>query len=291
MDVAAGQHGAISRRQLTKLGLGPSRRKGWIAAGFLIRISPGSYAINGSAQSWMRSVWSAQLDLNDRGFIAGRTAAGLHGLDGFTGDEIEVLVPRRLRNLEGPWVARSTSIAFDKGITQFVDGIRCLQVHHLILHAALFRFTRAEIENAIDSALRARKVSEQKLRTDVIKNHRSCINGGRQLIEALVDTGGESRLERRFLELVRRAGLPRPELQRVYRDDGRFLARVDAVFAGGHVVEVEGHGVHSSRQQRQADERRRNDLRRHVPSLTVFTYGHVTYESDYVITALTELGI
>lgn len=64
-------------------------------------------------------------------------------------------------------------------------------------------------------------------------------------LEAAIDTavrlGGESELERRFLELMRRGGLPRPVTQAVQRRDGRHVARVDFLFANhGIVVEVTG---------------------------------------------------
>ena len=97
-----------------------------------------------------------------------------------------------------------------------VNGIRCLKAERLILDSPLFGFTVAETENAIDSSIRLKLVSEQRLRTHVISRHRRGINNGRMLLDALVDTGGESRLERWFLRLVRRAGLPRPQLQSVW---------------------------------------------------------------------------
>ena len=288
---AAEQHGAISRGQLTKLGIDASRRQRWIVSGFLTAAGPRSYVLSGTPESWMRSVWCTHLDVEKRGFIAGRTAARLHGLDGFTSDVIEIIVPRRHRNLVGPWTLRSTGAALDKGATQFVERVRCLTMHRLILESGLFRFSRDEVESSIDSALRKQGISEQKLRTDVVKFHRSSVNGSRVLLDAMVDSGGQSRLERRLLKLVREAGLPRPEPQRIYRDDSRFVARVDFVFAGGHVVEVEGHGFHSTPAQRDADERRRNALRRLVPSLTVFTYRQVTYDPEYVLGELHRLGI
>ena len=47
---------------------------------------------------------------------------------------------------------------------------------------------------------------------------------------ALIDAGVESWLERRFLELIREAGLPRPECQVIFRDGSRTVARVDFLF-------------------------------------------------------------
>ena len=59
------------------------------------------------------------------------------------------------------------------------------------------------------------------------------------LDELLADSGGHSMLERRFLELCRRAGLPRPSTQVIHRRDGSTFARVDFMFDPyGVVVEV-----------------------------------------------------
>jgi hypothetical protein len=125
-------------------------------------------------------------------------------------------------------------------------------------------------------------VSEQRLRTAVIQCHRPSVPGSRMLLDALVDTGGESRLERWLLALARRAGLPRPALQRTVREGGRMIARVDALFPGGLVVEVEGHGTHSSRRQRQADEERRTALMRRGFTVLVFTYVDVRERPAWV---------
>lgn len=154
-----------------------------------------------------------------------------------------------------------------------VEGFRCLSVERLILESPLFGFSRAETENAIDSAIRLRLVSEQRLRTRVIDGHGGGVNGSRLLMDALVDTGGESRLERWFLALVREAGIGRPILQKTYRDGTRVIARVDAYFPRGVVVEVSGHGTHASRRQLQIDAQRRTELT--LRGLRVYTF---TYE-------------
>ena len=54
--------------------------------------------------------------------------------------------------------------------------------------------------------------------------------GVRRLDRLLIDSGGESVLERRFLRLLRDAGLPRPETQVVQRRGGRHVGRVDFLF-------------------------------------------------------------
>lgn len=106
------------------------------------------------------------------------------------------------------------------------------------------------------------------------------------LLNALVDTGGESRLERWFLRLVRQAGFARPALQKVFRDDGRTIARVDAFFPGGLVVEVAGHATHSSRRARQRDAQRHTELTLRGLRVLTFTYEDVRDRPEWVIASI-----
>ena len=254
----------------------------------LEKIGPRTYAIVGSVPSWRRATWAAMTDVEGAGFVAGRTAARLSCLDGFTGDSIEVLVTRAHRSVATPARVASTAVALTRADTVTIDGIRCLSAQRLILDAPLFDFSKAEIENAIDSAIRLKLVSEQRLRAAVIKRHRQGINHGRVLLDALVDTGGESRLERWFLAIVRQAGLPRPELQKVWRTDQRIVGRVDAFFDGGLVVELAGHGTHSSRHDRQRDEQRRTELTLRGLRVITFTYDDIRDRPAWVVARLLE---
>ena len=108
------------------------------------------------------------------------------------------------------------------------------------------------------------------------------------MLDALVDSGGESRLERWLLRLVRDAGLPRPTLQKVFRVGGGQIARVDALFGDRLIVEVEGHGTHSSRQQRQADEQRRTRLILQGHVVLAFVYNVLRDRPAWVATCIDE---
>jgi hypothetical protein len=120
----------------------------------------------------------------------------------------------------------------------------------------------------------------------VIERHRRGINGGRTLLDALVDAGGESRLERWFLALVREAGLPRPVLQKAVRDGSRTVARLDAFFPDDLVVEVSGHATHSNRRHRQRDEQRRTEVVLRGLRVITFTYEDVRDRPDWVVARL-----
>ena len=94
--------------------------------------------------------------------------------------------------------------------------------------------------------------------------------------EMLTDSGGHTMLERRFLELVREAGLPRPRTQVVFRDGNRHVARVDFLFDGlGVVVEVSGQKGHSAPSDRLRDAQRRNELQDLGYRVFEYTYDEV----------------
>lgn len=280
--VAGRHHGAVSVDELDSLGVHRRLRSAWVARRLLVRVGPRSYVVAGSPRTWKQSVWAASADVAGHGFPAGRTAAQLLGLDGFTGNACELLVDRAHRNVATPHSVRSTSWPLGRIGTILVAGIRCLDGQRLILESGRFDFSRVETENAIDSAIRKRLVREAALRDAVRARSGRWVRGNRALVDALVDAGGESWLERRFLALLRGAGLPRPVLQRVYRDGFRTVARVDATFPGGFLVEVEGHATHSSRQQRRHDEQRRTEMTLRGQRFVVFTFGDVTDRPDWV---------
>ena len=171
-----------------------------------------------------------------------------------------------------------------------VEGIRCVTAERLILDSLLFRFSEDEIHNAIDSAIRMRLVSENRLRRRIVDDLAPNTWHRRTLIDAMVDTGGESALERRFLAIIRQAGLPRPDLRRVYRSGSRTLARVDAEFADGLVVEVAGHGTHATRQQRQRDAQRQTELTLRGKRVLTFTYDDVYGRPGWVLGILRAAG-
>jgi hypothetical protein len=181
----------VSRQELARCGVDASLRLKWVRAGRLVELGEKSYALAGTPSTWKQSLAASLADVGECGVIAGRSAARLNGLDGFQDDSVELLVPRRSRNLTSrSATVRSTAIDIGRRDTTAIDGLRALRPERLILDEPLFDFDKADIENAIDSAIRMRLVSEQRLRTRVVDQHRRGINGGRILLDALVDTGG-----------------------------------------------------------------------------------------------------
>lgn len=132
-----------------------------------------------------------------------------------------------------------------------------------------------------------RMTSLPTLRTRIDQLCGQGVPGSAFLKALLLDSGGETYLERRFLALVRQAGLPRPLCQVVHRVDGKRIARVDFQFRGTKViVEVSGRLGHVSDRDRQRDARRRNDLQQSGYVVLEFTTTDVLDEQAYVIATL-----
>ena len=94
-------------------------------------------------------------------------------------------------------------------------------------------------------------------------------------------------LERRFLRLVREAGLPRPLTQRRIRSDGRHVARVDFLYENRRmVIEVTGRLGHSDPRNRARDAQRRNELQDLGYAVFEYTWADVTRRPSYVATTL-----
>ena len=107
----------------------------------------------------------------------------------------------------------------------------------------------------------------------------------------MLDSGGESFLERRFLRLMRTAELPKPSTQVAYSAKGRAM-RVDFEFRGMDiVVEVSGRLGHTTDRDRQKDARRRNALQQLGKTVLEFTTVDVMSNSDYVLATLAESGV
>ena len=289
--LAADNHGVFTTGMAQRLGVSDRLRNEWLALRWIERLGSRTFRFAGSPSTWHMSLAAELGNLGHEAAVAGRSAGALHHLDGFERGAPELWVPRSGRNRSHRSVVRSTASPLLPGDVSTVDGFRCVSAERLILDSLLFRFSREEIHNAIDSAIRMRLVGEKRLRKRIIED--LAINAWHRptLIDALVDTGGESSLERRFLALIRKAGLPRPHLRRVYRSGTRTLARVDAEFPGDLVIELAGHGTHATRLQRQRDAQRHTELTLRNKRVITFTYEDVYGRPQWVLGTLHAAGL
>jgi len=249
MALAHGQHGAIA---VDALPAGVTRR--WVdnltRRGVLKRAPPGVYVVAGGAATWHRALTVGLLALGERSWVSHEASAALHGLDRSPPERVEFTVLRADRGRRMPFTVHTTDDPprIDRVV---VGGFRTIAATRTVIDLARARVPRTRLEAAIDSAVRLGLSSPFALRTRLDELRGPGRWGARHLDQLLVDSGGHSMLERRFLELVRRAGLPRPSTQVIHRRGATTFARVDFLFEAFRVVvEVSGRLGHSSPTER-----------------------------------------
>ncbi len=288
---AAPQHGAVSTAQLTAQGIRWRRWNRLAQEGWLTAAAPGVLVVAGSPATWERSLWVAVLALGPDARVSHRSAAALHGLDRSARDTVEVTVPReqRGRGRSVPdGVVVHTTAHLGRIDSVRVRELRVTSATRTIIDLARCGVPRAVIEASIDSAVRLGLSSPIVLERRVQELRGRGRWGCRLLDDLLVDSGGHTMLERRFLTLVRRAGLPRPRTQVVHRRGTRTVARVDFCYDEYDlVIEVTGRHGHSSPAERAIDAQRRNELQELGRTVYEYTWHHVTDEQAYVARTLT----
>jgi hypothetical protein len=170
-----------------------------------------------------------------------------------------------------------------------IDGFRVTSATRTVIDLARSRAPEVRLQEAIESAVRtgasAPLVVERRLSELRGPGRWGC----RVLDRVLLDAGGHTMLERRFLELMRAAGLPRPSTQVVFRSDQRTVARVDFRYPElGIVVEVTGRRGHSSPSERARDAQRRNELQDIGVRVFEYTWEDVTRRATYVTESMRE---
>ena len=285
---AAGQYGVISRAQLIDLGVSRRGLQTLLARGSLHRLAPRVFGIAGAPVSIERKLMTGLLSLGPRAVVSHEAAARLHGFDRCLPDAVEFTVPRSRRNADIPFVVHST------GVPPPIDRVTvarfaCTSATRTIIDLARARIPTVRLEAAIDSAVRSQASSPIVLASRLEQLRGPGRWGARRLDELLLDSGGHTLLERRFLQLMRQAGLPRPKTQVVHRRGGRTFARVDFTFEEHSiVVEVSGRKGHASDAERANDAQRRNELQDVGRRVYEYTYRQVTREPSFVIRSMRE---
>ena len=282
-DLAADQDGLITIEQLRSHGITPWTQRRLVADGWIHRIAPRVYAVRGAPDTHRRRLRCGLLCLGERSWVSFEAAAALHGLDRSRPHAVEFTVERRRRpTMMMPFVVHSTNRleAIDHVV---VDGFRTMSATRTVFDLALARAHPQRIEAAIDSAVRLQLSSPEVLAKRLAGLRGSGRWGCRLVEDMITDSGGHTHLERRFIELVREAGLPTPRMQVVFRADGRHVARVDFLFDDfGVVVEVSGQKGHASPAERARDAQRRNELQDLGLRVFEYTFDDVTKRSEMV---------
>ena len=262
--VANGQLGLLTRQQAQAIGVSDAQLRSRVMSGFLLQVGVNTYRLPGAPRDAMADLRALIVDLGGWAFASGRTAAALHGFDGFVLNppfDVTILRGRNMRRI-GHRIHTTTSLAL-------IDRTRVREVPTTSAARTLIDLARSEsverLTIALDSGLRDRKLSEELIHRRIVALRCRGRFGIPRLLEAIegveATRGGHSFLERRFLQLLADAGMPSPETQPVLARAGGRLVRVDFRFPGTPiVVEVLGYRYHRTTQQMSRDAERMNAL-------------------------------
>jgi very-short-patch-repair endonuclease len=255
--MARDQQGVFSRWQAYARGADERWLRRAEGRGLLDRHALNVFGFAGLPPSWRLDLMVGMLDLGDGTTVSYCSAGAFHVFDSFLEGPLEYTIPA------GRWIRRAglsihTADDLRRVDRVLIGGFVVTTPARTIIDLSSV-VDSERLGDAVDSALRDRLTTEAVLRRRLAALRRQGRRGVRLLDEVLDGRpmGGPmaSRLERRFLALVRSAHLPEPECQVVFRDSREtHIARVDFFFrALALVVEVSGHRTHSSRSQRAND--------------------------------------
>ena len=290
IELVAGNHMLATRALVESAGLSRDQWGRLIRSDIWLPVAPGQWRHAATPLTWEMKVRAGSAWLGHDAALYGPTATRWWGLEGCNSDEVGFLVPRSQRHLP-PWMSLHTTFEFDRRDILSHRGVRTSSATRAIIDMARSARPRA-LEAAIDSAVSMRYTSVPTLTKRMRQLEGRGRNGIRVLRTLLLDSGGESFLERAFLRLMREAGLPRPRTQVVHRRTDDRVMRVDFQFTGTPmIVEVSGRRGHASDRDRQRDARRRNSLGTQGWVVLEFTAADVIDDPAYVITTVgTELS-
>ena len=286
VDLACTQRQVFTRAQAIEVGLSPSSVSRRLANGELVPAGPRTLTFAGVSLDWRGQLHACLLDLGGGALVSAQAAAALHGLDGYSEGPLTFLVPRAMRARRTVGEVTSTAVLgpLDRCL---IDGLPATSGTRTIIEL-IGRVSGQALGNAMDSAVRLRLTAPSVVRRRLDELGRRGRAGVCEFDEMMAAAEVESWLERNFLRLLAKHGIPAPSVQRVYRKDGVRLARVDFDFAPLPIlVEVGGQRGYMSSDDRRRKEHRRNELQLLGKVIYFFTTEDVVHHPDYVIDTLT----
>ncbi len=265
----------VTRSQLIALGVSPEAIRHRAAGGRLRRLYRGVYSVGHHDPTQLGRWMAAVLACGPNAVLSHRSAGALWGMVATHAGAIEVTAPgapRGIRLHRGAGKPRTThrGIPVTSPVATLVDLATQLSRESLV--AAVGEADRLDLVDpeAVRQALKgfARRPGVVALRT-ALDRHTFVLT--------------HTELERRFLEIVRQAGLPLPDGQRRV---GRY--RVDFLWPW-LVVETDGLRYHRTAARQSSDLRRDHAHAVAGRQRLRFSHAQVGYEPGYVAEILREV--
>jgi very-short-patch-repair endonuclease len=271
LALAATQHGVVTRAQLLDMGMEADAIRYRVRRGRLHPVQRGVYAVGRPQLTRHGTLIAAVLSCGPGAALSHDAAGEVHGIRKPKPGPIEVTVPGGARKRPGVRVHRSV-LAGSERTTR--HGIPITTPVRTLVDLAQ-RVPPSELEAAVNEADKLDLVDPERLRVALdAQNGRRGVAALRELLERDAFTLTDSELERRFLPIARRAGLPAPLTQ--WPVNG---FRVDFYWPDLKlVVETDGLRYHRTPAQQAKD--RRRDQAHAAAGLTPLRFTHEQVARD-----------
>jgi very-short-patch-repair endonuclease len=286
IERAISQRHLLRRTDVDELGVAPEQWRRWFDEGRWLEVTPGLFRHAATPLTFRMQIDAGSRWIGKRGALYGRSAlAWLELLPGEP-ERVEFLIARSRRSIPN-WLTIHTTDFWDRGDVVSRDGVRTCTATRALIDFAATMPTATELEALIDLAISRRLTALPRLRQRLAALSGRGRPGSVLMRELLLDSGGESHLERRFLRLLRVSGFGRPQCQVQFKAGSERVARVDFYYPEHRVViEVSGRLGHTSDRDRQRDARRRNALQQAGETVLEFTTADVIDATPYVLRTL-----
>jgi very-short-patch-repair endonuclease len=274
------QHGVITRAQLLDLGMTPVAIRQRRLNGRLHEVHRGVYAVGRRELDRYGELMAAVLACGPGARLSHHSAAELWRMRGRVDGPIHVAVP-------GDVVRRRPGVASHR-----CRHHRCRHLHRIpvgdpvsVLIDLATCLPDAEVEDAVNEADRLDLVRTHRLRAALEEEpRRPGLGRLKAILDAQTFSRAQNGLERRFLAIVRDAGLPAPGTQRRL---GRY--RVDFFWPDlGFVVETDSLRHHRTAAEQETDLSRDQAHARAGLRTLRFTHSQVFHRPEHVRQVLTD---
>jgi very-short-patch-repair endonuclease len=282
--LAREQHGVVTRKQLLACGLTRHGIEHRVSRGRLHRIRRGVFVVGRAELTFEGRLMAAVLACGPAALISHGTAAQHWGIHPMRPGPIEISVPATVsRRLRGARIHRRCSLT--PGDRRVRDRIPLTSPIRTLADIAPTVSTK-QLEAAVNEADRLDLVDPERLHRELkgMRGQRG-VPALLRLLDRRVVRLTDSELERRFLRLLRSAGLPRPDTRQIVNG-----FRVDFFWPDlGLIVEADGLRYHRTASQQARD--RLRDQAHTAAGLTTlrFTHGQVRFDPDEVVDVLTRV--
>jgi hypothetical protein len=276
--IAARSHGVVTRAELLEAGLSETVMRHRVRKGALLVVHPGVYRVGHRAPSIEANYTAAVKACGEGAVLSGRAAAHLLGLVRGPLPMPEVTT-RKERRVRGVRTRRSRTI--DPRDVSTWRGIPITTVPRTIVDLAA-TLDEDELARMVhEAAVRHRTTAPQ---IEAVLERRPNTKGAKTLKAVL---RGDvkvtlSKIEKRFLQLLRQANLPIPDTNR--REGDRYL---DARWPEHELtVELDGYRYHHTRHAWERDARRARQARARGDEYRRYTYGDVMEDPSGMLAEL-----